>query len=380
MQKYRIFSLVLYLLNKRKNILLSPLDWGLGHTTRLWALRTKLDQSHFKFFWAISGKPKAWLMQNLTQSQFDDEVIDFPGFSMQHKGSLWSFIKQMPKFLWEIQKERKRLTKVINQFSIHGIISDHRFGVHAYHIPSVILAHQLNLPVFQYFAPFHKMVNFFHAAYLNQYRAIWIPDFEHNNSLIGQLGLNASIKNSTQKIGLLSHLSTRENELQDIEPFEILGIISGPEPFRQQFANQVLEILMQSGKSCKLIVGDFQGDLKIQNTGLVEILSGASSQLLNKLLQQAELVIASGGYSTIMDLKLTGKQAILVPMPGQSEQQYLAQYLKNDVDFHFVDWNEIKNLNLANFKFKAPKPLLAPNKIEHEVNFERLMQIFQSEV
>jgi len=359
--------------------LLSPLDWGMGHTTRLWALRTKLNQSHFKFFWAISGKPKAWLIENLMQSQFDDEVIDFPGFSMQHKGSLWSFIKQMPKFLCEIQKERRRLKKVINQFSIHGIISDHRFGIHAYQIPSVILAHQLNLPVFQNFAPLHKMINYFHATYLNQYRAIWIPDLENNGSLIGQLGFNTSIKIATQKIGLLSHLSDMVDELQSVEPFEILGIISGPEPFRQQFAKQVSELLMQSGKRCKIILGDFKGDLKIQNTGLVEILSGASSPLLNKLLNQAELVIASGGYSTIMDLKLKGKQAILVPMPGQSEQQYLAQYLKDDVHFHFVNWHEIKNLNLANFKFKHSKPLLTQDKIEQEVNFEKLMQIFQFE-
>ena len=41
-------------------------------------------------------------------------------------------------------------------------------------------------------------------------------------------------------------------------------------------------------------------------------------------------MITRSGYSTIMDLVNLGVQAILIPTPGQTEQQYLADTLKNN--------------------------------------------------
>jgi predicted glycosyltransferase len=39
------------------------------------------------------------------------------------------------------------------------------------------------------------------------------------------------------------------------------------------------------------------------------------------------MVLSRAGYSTIMDLLKLGKRAILVPTPGQTEQEYLGHYL-----------------------------------------------------
>ena len=41
----------------------------------------------------------------------------------------------------------------------------------------------------------------------------------------------------------------------------------------------------------------------------------------------AEWVISRSGYTTIMDLLKLRQKAILVPTPGQREQEYLARYL-----------------------------------------------------
>jgi hypothetical protein len=38
-------------------------------------------------------------------------------------------------------------------------------------------------------------------------------------------------------------------------------------------------------------------------------------------------VICRSGYSTIMDLIALGKKAILIPTPGQTEQEYLGKIL-----------------------------------------------------
>ncbi len=48
------------------------------------------------------------------------------------------------------------------------------------------------------------------------------------------------------------------------------------------------------------------------------------------------MVISRSGYTTIMDLAKLGKKAILVPTPGQTEQEYLANYLSSQKMFFTV--------------------------------------------
>ena len=57
------------------------------------------------------------------------------------------------------------------------------------------------------------------------------------------------------------------------------------------------------------------------------IVSHLSSKELNKAILQSRFIISRSGYSTIMDLHKLGKNAILIPTPGQTEQEYLANYL-----------------------------------------------------
>ncbi len=55
------------------------------------------------------------------------------------------------------------------------------------------------------------------------------------------------------------------------------------------------------------------------------------------LLLQATMVICRSGYSTLMDLTALGKKAIVIPTPGQTEQQYLARHLHREgFFFHAV--------------------------------------------
>jgi predicted glycosyltransferase len=48
---------------------------------------------------------------------------------------------------------------------------------------------------------------------------------------------------------------------------------------------------------------------------------------MGKEMGQAEYVISRCGYSTVMDLVQLQKKSILIPTPGQTEQEYLANYL-----------------------------------------------------
>jgi len=65
-------------------------------------------------------------------------------------------------------------------------------------------------------------------------------------------------------------------------------------------------------------------NLNNQSTKVVNHIGGED---LNKVISQSKLVIARCGYTTVMDLAAMKKKAILIPTPGQTEQEYLAEYL-----------------------------------------------------
>lgn len=58
---------------------------------------------------------------------------------------------------------------------------------------------------------------------------------------------------------------------------------------------------------------------------------------------KAGFVIGRSGYSTIMDIAALKKKSILVPTPGQTEQEYLAGYLMKK---QFAFCTDQKNFSL----------------------------------
>jgi predicted glycosyltransferase len=48
---------------------------------------------------------------------------------------------------------------------------------------------------------------------------------------------------------------------------------------------------------------------------------------LEAAISEASFVIARTGYSTVMDLIKMQKKAVLIPTPGQTEQEYLGEHL-----------------------------------------------------
>jgi UDP-N-acetylglucosamine:LPS N-acetylglucosamine transferase len=74
-----------------------------------------------------------------------------------------------------------------------------------------------------------------------------------------------------------------------------------------------------------LVLGKPDEDL-YQETGNLTVRNHLADAELARALQGAELIVARSGYSTIMDLAALNLKALLVPTPGQTEQEYLAKY------------------------------------------------------
>ena len=75
--------------------------------------------------------------------------------------------------------------------------------------------------------------------------------------------------------------------------------------------------------------------------------------LISILFLGSEYLIARSGYSNIMDLSVLNKNAILIPTPGQTEQEYLAKYHSklsniiwtNQTDFKLNGNNDFGKIN-----------------------------------
>jgi UDP-N-acetylglucosamine:LPS N-acetylglucosamine transferase len=61
----------------------------------------------------------------------------------------------------------------------------------------------------------------------------------------------------------------------------------------------------------------------------------------NNALLHADVIVCRSGYSVIMDLFALKRSAMLVPTPGQTEQQYLAEYLSGKGFFTYVSQSQL---------------------------------------
>jgi len=55
------------------------------------------------------------------------------------------------------------------------------------------------------------------------------------------------------------------------------------------------------------------------------------------LVLEAAAIVCRAGYSSVMDLACLDRTALLVPTPGQTEQEYLAAFLANQGSFARMD-------------------------------------------
>ena len=114
----------------------------------------------------------------------------------------------------------------------------------------------------------------------------------------------------------------------------LLIVLSGPEPQRSIFEDLVLEELRHL-KNPVVLVRGLPMEPEIPSApGNVTIYNHLPGEALCKLVSESEMVLARAGYSTIMDLVKLQQRAILVPTPGQAEQEYLASYLQREGLFY----------------------------------------------
>jgi uncharacterized protein (TIGR00661 family) len=347
-----------------KTILITPLNWGLGHATRCIPIIKALQENNYIPILASDGIALALLKKEFPYIK----TLKLPSYEIEYskdgKDFKWKLLKNLPKMMRAIWKEKKLVKKWIKKYDIEGIISDNRLGVISKKVPSVFMTHQLNVMT----GNTTWITSLLHQNIIKKYTECWVPDFEGKPNLTGELG---HIKNADFKVKYIGPLSRFQK--QDIpKKYDLMIILSGPEPQRSLLEEKLkIELLRYDGTVIfiKGIIEKNQIQEQIKNVTYYNFMN---TRQLEKTFCESELVLSRSGYTTIMDLAKLGKKAFFIPTPGQFEQVYLAEKLlkENLVPCASQEDFKIENLSVIHDYKGLPK-------IETKLDWTELFQVFE---
>ncbi|MFY0253018.1 glycosyltransferase [Chitinophaga sp. 30R24] len=353
---------------KSRKILIVPLDWGLGHATRDIPLIHEMLNAGCQVFIAAEGKHAALLQQEFPQLT----IFPLPGYRIQYaqKGQFFGLkiIQQIPKIYRAVRYEQRWLKKIVADYQIDAVISDNRFGLYHKTIPTVFITHQLLIKT-----PFggwiERTLQKINYHFINKYSACWVPDFAGPNNLSGELAHPAQLPAHVTYIGCLSRFEPKANP---VKKYDLLVLISGPEPQRSNLEKLILDQIKSLPVTALIVSGKPGTPQHTAVSERVTQVNHLNAGELNEAMLASDMVLSRSGYTTLMDLAKLNKKAILIPTPGQSEQVYLGEDLMEKGYFYSLP-QERFNLQTAleeasRFPFRS---------FQHEQDMNQYKQVVQ---
>jgi uncharacterized protein (TIGR00661 family) len=313
----------------KKRVLIAPLDWGLGHATRCIPIIYELLALNVEVIIAAGEKTG-----NLLEKEFPKlEIMYLKGYDVKYSNKRWwlpaALCFQIPKIISRIFHEHCWIKKAIHEYRIDAVISDNRLGLYQKKTPCIYITHQLTIKTGNPFSEW--LAKKIHSFFINKYTACWVPDNEFNPALAGELSHpKKKPRIPTVYLGPLSRFKKYNEE----KKYDCIALVSGPEPQRSVFEKILIrELKIFPGKSLLLrgLPGNQEEYLNEDNR--IEIKNHLTATELNSAILQSDLIICRSGYTSVMDLVQLQKKAVLIATPGQTEQEYLAQYLQQQLVF-----------------------------------------------
>jgi len=306
------------------NIFVAPLDWGLGHASRIIPLLKYLENKDCHLMIGVTDLTERFLKSHISIATF----IEIPSYNIRYDGqkSLSTSVKLFPQILRGKKNEEIWLAKFVDKNPLDLIISDSRFGFFHPKVRSVIISHQLNLQYSKAFSVFGSFAQNMNRKWLKEFDEVWVPDTPES-LLSGDLSKDADIKAAF--INPQSRFSSTALKPILQEKY-VLCIISGPEPQRSIFESLLISLAKDIDKTVVMVGGKPQHVIEKKIIPNVIYYNHLDDDDLQAYIQHADIVISRSGYSSIMDYYTLGcKSLFLVPTPGQPEQIFLAERLKS---------------------------------------------------
>ncbi len=338
-------------------MLVAPLDWGLGHATRCIPIIRALQKMGHEVLIAAEGSQAVLLINEFPNLK----VLPLKGYRITYSRRKWwlpfALLLQLPRLLRIIQYERAWLNRIIDKHHIDLVISDNRYGLHSKKVACIFITHQLTIKI-----PvgwIERMVQRINYHYIRQFNSCWVPDVAGSVNLAGILSHPRKLpRTPVHYIGLLSRFMPKEAT----KKYDYCIVLSGPEPQRTLLENTLLTGLMNVEGEILLVRGMPGQETVLKTAKHIEVRNHLTGKDLQEAIMQSEFIISRSGYTTVMELISLQKKSILIPTPGQTEQEYLAKKLQQDhicLCIEQKEFNCAKHFTMAKtFAYRFPHLLL----------------------
>lgn len=307
-----------------KSILVAPLDWGLGHATRCIPIIQYFLEKNWKIVIACPSNSAHYAL--LSKEFPEATFVSLFGYNVSYAKSRAFFIPkmflQLPKIRRKIKKEHLWLQTFLKKNKVDLIFSDNRYGLYHAEIPCIFMTHQLELILPKKYQ--QSIAQKIYYRYINRFKQCWVPDFE-KDGIAGTLS-HPSILPSIPLyyIGPLSRLGKK----MEGEPFYLfLIVLSGPEPQRSILERKLLNIVGRIPGKILFVRGTPNQYITPPISENCTIVNHLSNEDIQKAFAISQYIISRSGYTTVMEILSWQKKSILIPTPGQTEQEYLGKEL-----------------------------------------------------
>lgn len=357
-------------------VLVAPLDWGLGHATRCVPVVREFLRAGAEVELAVVKANANFFREvfpELRQRLAPSYNIVYPkhGYNM----ALW-LLKNSVHLNAVMRYEHHFAEEMVKRHCYDVLFSDNRFAFYSKNALSIYMTHQRRIAFPRAFAAFERIGVMWHANIMRKFDEVWVPDLEIYPGYAGSLSHSGATPGDKPMrfVGTLSRFSEmanvgnalgnapapvdleREVDLMSVSEFmahsanvewnaapekrtsgnhsfemranyKIVAVVSGVEPARTQFEQQLREALLQIPGQHMMILGKPSAEQKTWTEGNIEFHTHLATNDFADAVKRADFVVSRGGYSTVMDMAELGAKCIFVPTPGQFEQIVLAHDL-----------------------------------------------------
>lgn len=354
---------------ENKTIFYAIINWGLGHATRSAPIIRHLLQRGNHIVLISHGKALRLLREMFPECEYVDIMDRYITYSRFSFLFVFKIVSQLPKMLLGWHYEHRKIRELEKQYHPDLIVSEMRLGIWSKQTPSVLITHQLRFylpPALRWAAIFGE---WFNRIVFRRYNYVFVPDAKGSPNLSGDLSHKGKIAThpKVHYIGCLSSIEASATVPK--EDIDLLISISGPEPQRSRFEELVMKQLRSLQGTIVVALGEPGVDKgRSIDKGRIRVFSHLDRKEMGAAMQHAKYIVCRSGYSTVMELLALGKNALFVPTPGQTEQEYLAEYYEKQGIFgscnqEKLDLNKLPRLHEAK-RLKEKIPVNRLDEIE----------------
>lgn len=315
-------------------ILVAPLNWGLGHASRCISLIERLQSDGNEVVLGGDGESLTLLRKHFP----DLAVLPLAPLNLRYgkgKRQVWAIVRSLPKIVRSAVSDHKMLADYLRYEQIDEVISDNRFGLYSDRTRCIYMTHQLVVALPRPWRWLEPMMERLHRKIISRFDACWIPDNacgkDSSQGLGGRLSHPEVLPKHSEYIGPLSRFEGKD--YQPDTTYSVVAILSGLEPQRTIFENEIVNRYENSDETVLVVRGKIQSPPTVIKHRNISIIPWLDDKHTAAYLLGAKLIVCRSGYSSVMDMYALGvmNKVDWHPTPGQPEQEYLVEYMKSQL-------------------------------------------------